>query len=122
MGTPQQTSGREAPKHAGLTLPAWLDGSTIALLTTVVTATLILGAMTLRLGAIMQTEHAQLASDIEQLRRDVGADIEKLRDELKSVRDDSRPTSATCATNSVRTCRSSTIAAFRGGRRRGYPG
>ena len=71
-----------------MTLPAWLDGSTIALLTTVVTATLILGAMTLRLGAIMQTEHAQLASDIEQLRRDVGADIEKLRVELKSVRDE----------------------------------
>ena len=73
MSTPEQTSGREAPKHAGLTLPAWLDGSTIAQLI----AMLILGAM-------MQTGHARLASDIEQLRRDVGADIEKLRDELKT--------------------------------------
>ena len=77
MSTLEQTSGREAPKHAGLTLPAWLDGSTIALLT----AMLILGAM-------MQTGHVRLASGIEQLRRDVGADIEKLRVELKSVRDE----------------------------------
>ena len=73
MSTLEQTSGREAPKHAGLALPAWLDGRTIALLTAILT-----------LGAMMQTAHSRLASDIDQLRRDLGANIEKVRDELRT--------------------------------------
>ena len=79
MSTLEQTSGREAPKHAGLALPAWLDGRTIALLTAILT-----------LGAMMQTAHSRLASDIDQLRRDLGTNIEKVRDELEAVRDELR--------------------------------
>ena len=54
-------------------MPAWLDGRTIALLTTMVT-----------LGAMMQTAHSRLASDIDQVRHDLSADIEKFRDELSA--------------------------------------
>ena len=78
MSTLEQTSEREAPKHAGLTLPAWLDGRTVALLTTVVTATLTLGAM-------MQTAHSRLASDIDQVRDELRTDMAKLDDRLRSV-------------------------------------
>ncbi len=56
-------------------MPDWLDGRTIALATTVVTAALALGTM-------MQTSHARLASDIRQVRQDLSADVEKVRDQL----------------------------------------
>ena len=74
MSTLEQTSGREAPKHAGLTLPAWLDGSTIAQLTAMLT-----------LGAMMQTAHSRLASDIDQVRDELRTDMAKLDDRLRSV-------------------------------------
>ena len=88
MSTLEQTSVREAPENTGLALPAWLDGRTIALLTTGVTATLTLGAMTLTLGTMMQTAHSRLASDIDQLRRDLDTNIGEVRVELKAVRDE----------------------------------
>ena len=65
----------------GRSLPDWLDGRTIALTTTVVTAALTLGAMT-------QTSHSRLASDIHQVRQDLSADIDKLSADIEKVRDE----------------------------------
>ena len=79
MSTLEQTSVREAPENTGLALPAWLDGRTIALLTAMLT-----------LGAMMQTAHSRLASDIDQLRRDLDTNVGEVRVELKAVRDELR--------------------------------
>ena len=73
MSTGNDTPDAGRRQRAGLTLPAWLDGRTIALLTTMVT-----------LGAMMQTAHSRLASDIDQVRHELSADIEKVRDELSA--------------------------------------
>ena len=77
MSTTNQGPNDGAPLRSGLHLPDWLDGRTIALATTVVTAALTLGAM-------MQTAHSRLASDIHQVRQDLSDDIEKVRDELSA--------------------------------------
>ncbi|MDE0192323.1 MAG: hypothetical protein OXQ90_13290 [Gammaproteobacteria bacterium] len=77
MTTGEATSNNEPTRSARLVLPAWLDGRTIAVLTTVVTAALTLGAM-------MQTAHSNLAGSIDQVRRDLGNDIDKVRTELSS--------------------------------------
>ena len=74
MSTLEQTSVREAPENTGLALPAWLDGRTIALLTAILT-----------LGAMMQTAHSRLASDIDQVRDELRTDMAKLDDRLRSV-------------------------------------
>ena len=74
MSTLEQTSVREAPENTGLALPAWLDGRTIALLTAMLT-----------LGAMMQTAHSRLASDIDQVRDELRTDMAKLDDRLRSV-------------------------------------
>lgn len=66
----QETDKAEARQRTGLTLPAWLDGRTIALLATM-----------LALGSLMQTAHFRLASDIDQLRRDIRGDIDNARSE-----------------------------------------
>ena len=75
MSTTNQDPNDGAPKRSSWSLPDWLDGRTIALATTVVSAALALGTM-------MQTSHSRLASDIHQVRQDLSADIEKVRDEL----------------------------------------
>ena len=62
---------------ARLVLPAWLDGRTIALLTTIVTAALTLGTM-------MQAGQSSLANRIDDVRRDLRNDIETVRAELSS--------------------------------------
>ena len=77
MSTTNQDPDDGAPERDGWSLPDWLDGRTIALTTTVVTAALTLGTM-------MQTSHSRLASDIHQVRQDLSADIEKVRDELSA--------------------------------------
>ena len=73
MSTGNDTPDAGRRQRAGLTLPAWLDGRTIALLTTMVT-----------LGAMMQTAHSRLANDIDQVRDELSADIKKVRDELSA--------------------------------------
>ena len=77
MSTTNRNPNNGAPGRIGWSLPDWLDGRTIALATTVVTAALTLGTM-------MQTSHSRLASDIHQVRQDLSADIEKVRDELSA--------------------------------------
>ena len=77
MSTTNQGPSDGAPPRSGFHLPDWLDGRTIALTTTVVTATLTLGAM-------MQTAHSRLASDIHQVRLDLSADIDSVRDGLRA--------------------------------------
>ena len=59
-------------KHA---LPTWLDGRTIAMLTTTITVALTLGTM-------IQTSHARLGGEIGQLRQDMRQDMNELRREL----------------------------------------
>ena len=81
MSTTNQGPNDGAPLRSGLHLPDWLDGRTIALTTTVVTAALTLGAM-------MQTTHSRLASDIHQVRQDLSADIDNVRDDIEKVRDE----------------------------------
>ena len=64
--------------HEGrLVLPSWLDGRTIALLTTIVTAALTLGTM-------MQAGQSHLANRIDEVRRDLRSDIDKVRVVLSS--------------------------------------
>ena len=73
----ERTATSEPTAGARLVLPAWLDGRTIAVLTTIVTAALTLGTM-------MQTANSNLASRIDEVRRDLGSDIDKVRTELSS--------------------------------------
>ncbi|MYD96539.1 MAG: hypothetical protein F4X98_04010 [Gammaproteobacteria bacterium] len=79
-----------APVGRATTLPSWLDARTIAMLTTMVTIGLALGAM-------VQTTHARLANEIAELRQDGREDFERnrtgmagLRDELKADMDSLR--------------------------------
>ena len=85
MGTANPDPNEGAPPRNARSLPDWLDGRTIALTTTVVTAALALGAM-------MQTSHSRLAGDIHRVRQDLSADIRNVRDELgadiEKVRDE----------------------------------
>lgn len=69
------TSANDTPDAGRLVLPTWLDGRTIALLTTIVTAALTLATM-------MQAAQSNLAHRIDEVRRDLRDDIEKVRDEL----------------------------------------
>ena len=77
MTTGEATSNNEPTRSARLVLPAWLDGRTIAVLTTVVTAALTLGTM-------MQTAHSNLEGSIDQVRRGLGNDIDELRRDLRN--------------------------------------
>ena len=65
------------PRRPRWSWPTWLDGRTVALFATVVSATLALGTM-------MQTAHSSLASDIRQVRVDLGADIRQVRVDLSA--------------------------------------
>ena len=77
MGTANPDPNEGAPPRNARSLPDWLDGRTIALTTTVVTAALALGTM-------MQTSHSRLAGDIHRVRQDLSADIRNVRDELSA--------------------------------------
>lgn len=56
-------------------LPSWLDSRTIAILTTLLTVGLALGAM-------MQTTYSRMGQEFGQLRQELRQDIKSLRDEL----------------------------------------
>ncbi len=71
------TSTDEPTQRARLVLPAWLDGRTIAVLTTIVTAALTLGTM-------VQTAHSGLAGIIDQVRRDLRDDIDEVHRDLRN--------------------------------------
>ena len=58
-------------------LPTWLDGRTIAMLTTTITVALTLGTM-------MQTSHSRLGGEIGQLRQELRQDMNGMRQELRA--------------------------------------
>ena len=60
-------------KHA---IPSWLDGRTIAMLTTTITVALTLGTM-------MQTAHSRLGGEIGELRQELRQDMNGMRQELR---------------------------------------
>ena len=65
------------------TIPAWLDGRTIAMLTTTITVALTLGTM-------MQTAHARLGDEIGQLRQDMNGMRQELRQDMNGMRQELR--------------------------------
>ena len=69
-------------KHAQ---PTWLDGRTIAMLTATITVALTLGTMIQTSHARLGGEIGQLRQDVNELRRELGNDIDRLDDRLRSV-------------------------------------
>ena len=65
------------------TMPTWLDGRTIAMLTTTITVALTLGTM-------IQTAHSRLGSEIGQLRQDMSGLRQELRDDMGGLRQEMR--------------------------------
>ena len=64
-------------------LPTWLDGRTIAMLTTTITVALTLGTM-------MQTAHSRLGGEIGQLRQDMNGMRQELRQDMNGMRQELR--------------------------------
>ena len=64
-------------------MPTWLDGRTIAMLTTTITVALTLGTM-------IQTAHSRLGSEIGQLRQDMGGLRQELRHDMGGLRQELR--------------------------------
>ena len=64
-------------------MPTWLDGRTIAMLTTTITVALTLGTM-------IQTAHSRLGTEIGQLRQDMGGLRQELRDDMVNLRHELR--------------------------------
>lgn len=58
-------------------MPNWLDGRTIAVMTTTITVALALGTM-------LQTAHSSLRNDIQNVRMDLSNDIQNVRTELSN--------------------------------------
>lgn len=65
--------------HHGTLLPTWLDSRTVAIMTTMLTIAVALGAM-------VQTAHSGLRNDIDQLRQDMTGMGGELRAEIDNVR------------------------------------
>ena len=65
--------------HRGTLLPTWLDSRTVAIMTTMLTIAVALGAM-------VQTAHSGLRDDIDQLRQDMTGMGGELRAEIDNVR------------------------------------
>ncbi|MDE0420663.1 MAG: hypothetical protein OXK76_07225 [Gammaproteobacteria bacterium] len=63
-------------------LPNWLDSRTIAILTTILTVAVGLGAMIQASHSGMGQEFGQLRQEFGQLRQELRQDIKNLRDEL----------------------------------------
>ena len=63
--------------------PTWLDGRTIAMLTTTITVALTLGTM-------MQTAHSRLGGEIGQLRQDMNGMRQELRQDMNGTRQELR--------------------------------
>ena len=72
-------------KHSNgkFALPTWLDGRTIAMLTTTITVALTLGTM-------MQTAHSRLGGEIGQLRQDMNGMRQELRQDMNGTRQELR--------------------------------
>ncbi len=64
-------------------MPTWLDGRTIAMLTTTITVALTLGTM-------IQTAHSRLGTEIGQLRQDMGGLHQELRQDMGGLRQELR--------------------------------
>ena len=64
-------------------LPTWLDGRTIAMLTTTITVALTLGTM-------MQTAHSHLGGEIGQLRQDMNGMRQEFRQDMNGMRQELR--------------------------------
>lgn len=65
--------------HHGTLRPTWLDSRTVAIMTTMLTIAVALGAM-------VQTAHSGLRNDIDQLRQDMTGMGGELRAEIDNVR------------------------------------
>ena len=70
-------------------MPTWLDGRTIAVVTTTITAALALAAMLQtahsRLGNDIRNVQTELSNDIRDVRTELSNDINRLDDRLRSV-------------------------------------
>ena len=84
------------PGESSHTMPTWLDGRTIAMVTTTITAALALGTMiqTAHSGLRGEMENmrneignvrTELGNDIQNVRTELGNDINRLDDRLRSV-------------------------------------
>ena len=79
-------------KNGKITLPAWLDSRTVAILGMILTGTLGLGTMMRAdMGQVradmgqVRTEMGQVRTDMNQMRQELRADIAKLDDRLRAV-------------------------------------
>lgn len=94
MGEQENSQSGHAPgkTRSNGVLPDWLDSRTIAILTTLLTVALALGAMIQTTHSRMDQEFGQLRQEIGELRRDLSTDIKNVRVELtadiKNVRDE----------------------------------
>lgn len=71
-------------------MPSWLDGKTIAVLTTMLTIALTLGMMQTahsRLGDDIRNVRVELSDDIQHVRVELGNDINRLDDRVNKVDD-----------------------------------
>lgn len=62
-------------------LPDWLDSPTIAILTTILT-------VALGLGAMIQAGHSRIGQEFDQLRQEFSQLRQELRQDIKNVRDE----------------------------------
>jgi len=73
---------QEASQAAGRTLPTWLDGQTIAIIGTVLTVGIGIGAMVLASTSAIRAETDRLHARIDDGHRELTAKIEDVRKEL----------------------------------------
>ena len=73
---------QEDVQAAGRTLPTWLDGQTIAIIGTVLTVGIGIGAMVLASTSAMRAEMNRLHARIDDVRTELIARIEDVRKEL----------------------------------------
>ena len=65
-------------------MPTWLDGKTIAMVTTTITAALALGTMIQTAHSGLRGEIENVRNEIENVRTELGNDIQNLRTELSN--------------------------------------
>ena len=80
----------EANQAVGRTLPTWLDGQTIAIIGTVLTVGIGIGAMVLASTSAMRAETDRLHARIDDVHRELTAKIEDVRKELTAKIEDVR--------------------------------
>ena len=82
VGTPGRGMSQDANPAVGRTLPPWLDGQTIAIIGTVLTVGIGIGAMVLASTSAMRAEMNGLHARIDDVRKELTAKIEDVRKEL----------------------------------------